>query len=73
MTKRLEQAIAKIRELSNERQDEAADVLLSMAENSTESVQLSDQQVAEVRRRLNQPSDRTSHADVRRFFRQRTV
>jgi len=73
MTKRLDHAISKIRELSKERQDEAADVLLSMVEQGTESIQPSDEQMAEVQRRLDRPSNRTSHADVRRFFHQRTA
>ncbi len=68
MTKRLEQAIAKVRKLSAERQDEAADVLLSMVEHDPDSIQLSADQVSEVERRIKNPSGRATHEEVRRFF-----
>ncbi|MEQ8666118.1 MAG: hypothetical protein RIC16_10355 [Rhodospirillales bacterium] len=52
MTKLLDQAIEKARALSASRQDDAAMVLLSMLEqDDPTSPRLTDEQVAEVRRR----------------------
>jgi len=71
MTKRLEQAIAKVRALSAERQDQAADVLLSLVELDPDSIQLSAEQVAEIERRLKTPPRHATHEEVRRFFQKR--
>ncbi len=73
MTKLLEQAIAKVRRLSSERQDEAAEVLLRMVEHDPHSIQLSDEQVREVRRRLNSTSEGATHKEVRAFFQKFSV
>lgn len=70
MTKRLEQAIAKIRALPEDRQDEAADLLMSLAEQDPASIELSPEQIAEVNRRLEGPSAYATHADVRAFFKE---
>lgn len=70
MTKRLEQAIAKIRALSEDRQDEAAELLLSLAEQDPAGIRLNPEQVAEVSRRLKEPAAYATHADVRAFFKQ---
>jgi hypothetical protein len=50
MTKLLDEAIAKVRQLSEDEQNAAAGALLDYLE-STRDVQLSDEQLAEVRRR----------------------
>ena len=68
MTKLLEQAIAKVRRLSAERQDEAAEVLLNMVEHDPHSLQLSDEQVGEVRQRLKSTSEGATHQEVHAFF-----
>ena len=68
MTKLLEQAIAKLRALLSERQDEAAELLLNLLEQDAASVQLSDAQAAEVERCLREPAAYASHAEVRSFF-----
>lgn len=73
MTKRLELAIAKVRKLPQERQDEAAELLLRVVEQDPETVRLSPEQVAEVERRLAQPADYVTHADVRDFFQKSAV
>lgn len=73
MTKLLDQAIEKIRQLPSERQDEAAELLLSMVEDDPASIRLSPQQVAEVERRLKEPADYTSHAEVLAYFRKQAV
>ena len=71
MTERLEEAIAKVRKLPRERQDEAAELLLSVVEGGSDSFRLTAQQIAEVERRLDQPSQYATHEEVRDFFRQK--
>ena len=69
MTKLLERAIAAIRTLPNERQDEAAALLLDLVQDDPRSVRLSPHQVAEVERRLREPGSYVTHEQVRDFFR----
>ena len=73
MAKLLEQAIAKLRKLPSARQDEAAELVLSVVEQEPETIHLSETQVAEVERRLSKPTEYTTHADVRAFFEKRGV
>ena len=68
MTERLEEAIAKLRKLPPDRQDEAADLLLSVVEEASGTPRLTPEQVAEVERRIGNPSRYTSHEEVRAFF-----
>ena len=68
MTERLEEAIAKVRKLPPDRQDEAAELLLSVVEENPDMRRLAPQLVAEVERRLGQPPRYASHDDVRAFF-----
>ena len=69
MTKLLEQAISAIRTLPNQRQDEAAALLLDLVQDDPGSVRLSPRQAAEVERRLREPSSYVTHEQVRGFFR----
>ena len=55
MTKLLDQAIAKVRKLPSDRQDEAAEFLLSFLDNPPDAVRLSPEQQREVARRLADP------------------
>ena len=71
MTERLEEAIAKVRKLPRDRQDEAAELLLSMFEEGPGTFRLTPDQVAEVERRLDQPPQHAAHEEVRDFFRQK--
>ena len=73
MTERLEEAIAKLRKLPPDRQDEAAAMLLSMIDNESDGLQLTPQQTAEVERRMTQPSQHTPHDEVRAFFQQKAA
>jgi hypothetical protein len=73
MTKLLETAIAKLRKLPRARQDEAAELLLSMVEQDPETLHLSPEQVAEVERRLGKPADSATHDAVRAFFQNSSV
>ena len=52
MTKRLDQAIAEVRKLPAERQDEAAELLFGLARFDADTLQLTPEQAAEVERRL---------------------
>ena len=54
MTKLLERAIAKVRELPDEDQDAVGAVMLSMAENSGSDVPLDDEARAAIREGLEQ-------------------
>ena len=69
MTARLEEAIAKLRKLPRDRQDEAAALLFSMIEEESGALRLTPQQVAEVERRLGEPPQYAAHEEVRAFFR----
>lgn len=69
MTKLLTQAIAAIRTLPSERQDEAAELLLNLVQDDPHRVCLSPEQVAEVERRLRDPGSYVTQAQVREFFR----
>jgi hypothetical protein len=73
MTKLLETAIAKLRKLPPARQDEAAELLLSMVEQDPGTLHLSPEQVAEVERRLGEPADYVAHDAVRAFFQNTSV
>ena len=73
MTERLEEAIAKLRKLPPDRQDEAAAILLSMIGNESEGLHLTPQQAAEVERRMAQPSQYAPHDEVRAFFQQKAA
>ena len=69
MTERLEEAIAKLRKLPPDRQDEAAAMLLSMIDNESDGLRLTPERTAEVERRLTQPSRYVLHGKVRASFR----
>ena len=69
MTKRLDQAIAEVRKLPAERQDEAAELLFGLARFDADTLQLTPEQAAEVERRLAEPDETSAHAQVRAFFR----
>ena len=68
MADALDRAVAKVRKLSPDRQREAAEVLLDMVEQDASDLQLSAEQLAEVRRRLASPPDYASDAEVEEVF-----
>ena len=68
MTERLEEAIAKLRELRSDRRDEAAAILLSMIEQDSNAPRLTPQQAAEVQRRLAESSQYVPHDEVRASY-----
>jgi len=68
MTELLERAIAKLQKLPGDRQDEAAQMLLSLVDGPP-AVQLTTEQAQEVARRLDTPAPRYStHEEVAAFF-----
>lgn len=69
MTKRLDQAIAEVRKLPAERQDEVAELLFGLARFDADTLQLTPEQAAEVERRLAEHDETSAHAEVRAFFR----
>jgi len=72
MTKLLEQAIAKVRELPEADQDEAAELLLSVFSRRAEPVRLDDGTRAAVREGLEQArrGEFASDEEMAEFFRQ---
>jgi len=69
MTKSLDQAIAKVRTLPADRQDEAAALLMGVVEQDPAKVQLNAAQIAEVEARLAESEPQIAlHEDVRAFF-----
>ena len=75
MTKMLDEAIAKIRELPEDEQDEAAAILLSVASRNTEVVELDDETRAAVREGLEQARQGkfVSDKEMAAFFRRHGV
>ncbi|MDE0203694.1 MAG: hypothetical protein OXK73_14810 [Rhodospirillaceae bacterium] len=67
MTERLEEAIAKVRKLPPDRQDEAAALLLSMVDQDSNTLRLTPQQATEVQCRLAQPTEYIPHDGVRAY------
>lgn len=73
MTELLERAIAKLQTLPGDRQDEAAQMLLSLVDGPP-AVQLTAEQAQEVARRLDAPAPRYStHDEVTAFFGQKRM
>jgi transcription-repair coupling factor (superfamily II helicase) len=68
MSDLLDQAVAKVRRLPPDRQEEAAEILLSIAAHDPSDYQLTSEQRAEVRRRLAEPPDYATEAEVAEVF-----
>lgn len=74
MTKSLKQLIERLETWPEDRQEDAARVLLAMEEQSASPYQLTDDQVAEVTRRLADPAPKfLTLEEVRARFAQRTA
>jgi hypothetical protein len=69
MTKRLRDPIKRVEELPEARQDEIADLLLDLAGRDDAKATLSDEQWAEISRRMAEPREYASEAEVEAFFR----
>lgn len=68
MSDLLDEAVAKVRRLPKDRQDEAAEILLALAEEHASPYQLSAEQRAEVQRRLAGPPDYATDEEVEETF-----
>lgn len=69
MTRILERAIEKARSLPRERQDELGEMVLAVVEQEQSTLRLSEQQRAEVRRRLADPAPLVPEAEMEQLFR----
>jgi hypothetical protein len=69
MTKLLARAIAKAKELPDDRQDEVGEILLALIEQDESSVHLSEAQRAEIRRRIAAPEPFVPDQEMQAFFR----
>lgn len=68
MTKLLQEAIEKVHALPDDRQDEAAEILLAMiAQSHSEAPRLTEEQAAVVRSRLND-NDLATDEEVAAFY-----
>ena len=68
MTKLLEKAIAEVRKLPAQRQDEAAEILFSMVSQDRSDYALSPEQLADLEERLAGPADHATDAEVDAVF-----
>ncbi|MBT4045209.1 MAG: hypothetical protein HN834_23905 [Rhodospirillaceae bacterium] len=68
MTKLFDKAVQRIREMSPQQQDEAAEVLISIAQQDNEAVQLSADQIAEIKHRLSEPAVYATDEQVESLF-----
>jgi hypothetical protein len=68
MTKLLEKAIAEIRKLPEQRQDEAAEILLSIASQDSREYVLTPEQLADLEQRLAGPPDYATDDEVEEVF-----
>jgi len=73
MTAKLEKAIERIRNLSPEQQDEAAEVLLEMADQDPDTVRLTPEQIAEVEAIASEPAIYATDEQVAALFRKMGV
>ena len=69
MTKLLDRAIEKARDLPSHRQDELGEMVLAIVEQEQSELKLSFEQQAEVRRRLAEPQPLVAIDDMEQFFR----
>lgn len=67
MSDLLDEAVAKVRRLSPDRQLEAAELLMELADQEPADYRLSEAQLAEIRRRMAEP-DYATDAEVREVF-----
>jgi len=68
MNKHLDDAIARLRSLPEERQREAADLLRDYLDQDSSDIHLTPEQIAEIERRLSDDEPFASDAEVRSTF-----
>lgn len=67
MNKQLDEAITRLRELPEDRQQAAAVLLLDFLEHDEEEIELTAEQIAEIERRLEE-DDVATDEEVKAFF-----
>ncbi len=72
MTKLLDRAISEIRRLPNNRQDEAAEILLAIASQESDDFRLSPEQMVDLEERLAGPPDYATEAEAAAVIRRLT-
>jgi hypothetical protein len=68
MNRRLEEAIARVEALPDDRQSEAAEILFTFLDTHVGDIQLTPEQIAEVERRMSDDEPFASNEDVRSTF-----
>jgi hypothetical protein len=68
MTKLLERAIQQVKALSDDRQNDVSEIILSLVEQDGSDLQLSDEQVREVERRMANPGIPAPYEVVFAYF-----
>ena len=68
MNKRLDEAITRVRKLSDEQQHVAAEILLDFVEQEQADIHLTPDQIAEIERRLSDDEPYASDEEVRATF-----
>ncbi len=68
MNKRLQEAISRVEALPDDRQDQAADVLLAFLDTHLGDIHLSPVQIAEIERRMSDEEPFASDKEVRSLF-----
>ncbi len=71
MTKLLERAIRQVKALSDDRQNDLSEIILSLVEQDGSDLQLSDEQVSEVEGRIADPSVPILYVDIMAYFNKR--
>jgi hypothetical protein len=73
MTKLLNEVFETLSAMPHDRQDEVARMLLDLVEQDQSRLRLSDDQRAEVEKRLKAPAEYASDEEVEAFFRKRGI
>jgi len=68
MNKRLNEAIDRLRSLSDDRQNEIADLLIDVLDHEADDIILTPAQIAEIERALSDDEPYASDAEVRAVF-----
>jgi hypothetical protein len=68
MNKHLEEAVARVKALSDDRQREAAELLFEFVANEHPDLYLSPEQIAEIERRMSDDGPYASDEEVRAVF-----
>jgi hypothetical protein len=68
MNKKLQEAIARVEALPDDRQDQSADVLLAFLDTHLADIHLSPEQIAQIERRMSDEEPFASDKEVQSLF-----